>query len=82
MTDNYDADNQPAAVEDHQIASYLQSSIFNMIFNIEYDANHPHQQAALEDRLRCFSLFRLLSPLLIIAQCAFWVLCLPSNRTS
>ena len=36
------------------------------IFNLQYDAYDPHQQAALEDRLRCFSLFRLLSPLLII----------------
>ena len=44
--------------------------IFNLQYDpqydLRYDAYHPHRQATLEDRLRCFSLFHLLSPLLII----------------
>ena len=40
--------------------------IFNLQYDLQYDAFNPHRQAALEDRLHCFSLFRLLSPLLII----------------
>ena len=40
--------------------------IFNLQYDLQYDAYDPHRQAALEDRLRCFSLFHLLSPLLII----------------
>ena len=45
--------------------------IFNLQYDPQYDLQYdlqynPHRQAALVDRLRCFSLFRLLSPLLII----------------
>ena len=41
--------------------------IFNLQYDLQYGLQyHPHRQAALVDRLRCFSLFRLLFPLLII----------------
>ena len=41
--------------------------IFNLQYDLQYGLQyHPHRQAALVDRLRCFSLFHLLSPLLII----------------